>query len=392
LPFTIAHVSDLHVSTFGDTFHDRARVVKRSANPADVRPSAFDVLWEEAGWRVLRPRGKATGKLSIVDPEGFAHPPPGRADVEPSVQDPVERAAAKACRLEARRAGTLAAHVPSAGALELLAAATPKNSNVRLLRAARAVEASQPDAVVLTGDVTDDGDGWELALAAFRPWALRGRLFVVPGNHDRYLFPLGGSGRPRPTVASKLEAWRGVARTLGLDLHPCGAWFAEITEAKAIVVGLDSCVRPQRRFFRHNGAIGAEQIAFLLALSQTERWKDAQHRIVMLHHHVVPLPHGVGRRAPSEIGMRLDDAQAAAEAFDRAGVTLVMHGHRHVSEERQPAGCKFRLVAAPSLTLGCRSGDGPSFWRLELGDAVHATRVPVPLDAIEQDEAEPGDS
>ena len=86
--------------------------------------------------------------------------------------------------------------------------------------------------------------------------------------------------------------------------------------------------------------------------------------------------------------MRLDDAQAAAEAFDQVGVTVVMHGHRHVSEERQPAGCKFRLLAAPSLTLGCRSGDGPSFWRLELGDVVHATRVPVPLDAIEQDEDE----
>lgn len=388
MPFTIAHVSDLHVSTFGDTFHDRARIIKRTAHPADVRLSVFDVAWEEAGWRVLRPKNKSGGKITIVDPEGFAHPPPGRAEVDASVIDPVERAAVKACRLEARRAQTLAASPPSAGALELLAAATPKNSNVRLLRAARVVAASEPDAIALTGDVTDDGDGWELALAAFRPWVDRKRLFVVPGNHDRYLFPLAGSGRPRPTIAAKLERWRDFARTLGLELHGCGAWFQAVPEADAIFVGLDSCVRPQRRFFRHNGAIGVEQIAFLHELARTERWKGARHRVVLLHHHVVPLPHGVGRRAPTEIGMRLDDAQAAAEAFDQVGVTVVMHGHRHVSEERQPAGCKFRLLAAPSLTLGCRSGDGPSFWRLELGDVVHATRVPVPLDAIEQDEDE----
>lgn len=384
MPFTLAHVSDFHVSTFGDTFHDRAHLVRRSKNPVDLRESAFDTLWEEAGWRVLWRRGWAQGKVLIVDPEGYAYPPPRRGEVESAVLDPVERAAAKACHLEARRSRTLASSLPSAGALELLAASTPGNSNVRLLRAARAVQAASPDAVVLTGDVTDDGDGWELALAAFRPWVETGRLFVVPGNHDRYLFPLAGSVRPRPTALSKLEKWREAARTLGLDVRECGAWSSELPEARALFVGLDSCIRPQRRFFRHNGAIGPEQLAFLHELGQTRRWRDARHRIVLLHHHVVPLPLGIGRSAPTEIGMRLDDAQAAAEVFDQVGVTLVMHGHRHVSEERQPAGCRFRLLAAPSLTLGCRSGDGPSFWRVELGDSVNAERVHVPLDAIAQ--------
>ena len=36
---------------------------------------------------------------------------------------------------------------------------TPKNSNVRLWRAARAIGADDVDAVVITGDLTDDGDG-----------------------------------------------------------------------------------------------------------------------------------------------------------------------------------------------------------------------------------------
>ena len=83
--------------------------------------------------------------------------------------------------------------------------------------------------------------------------------------------------------------------------------------------------------------------------------------------------------------MRLDDAQAAVEAFDAIGATLVMHGHRHISEERQPAGVKFRLLAAPSLTLGCRSGDSASFWRIELGERVYTTRVSVPIRAIDDD-------
>jgi hypothetical protein len=387
LPFVIAHVSDLHVSTFGDTFHDRARIVRRSANVADTNPSLWEETWAEAGWRVLRSKVKK-GKLMIVDPDGYAHPTPRRSEVDASIVDPVERAAAKACRLEARRARTLASAPPSDGALEVLSQTTPANSNVRLLRAARTVEAAKPDAVVITGDLTDDGDGYELIESAFRSFKDRKRLWVVPGNHDRYLFPLGGgSGRPRPTAESKQMAWRALADRLGLVLDPCGAWMLEVPEADAIIVGFDTCVRPQRRFFRHNGAVGTEQLAFLDRLSKTPSWTSARHRIALLHHHVVPLPHGVGKRAPSEIGMRLDDAKAVADAFNHAGVTLVMHGHRHISEERQPAGCKFRLLAAPSLTLGCRSGGGPSYWRVELSTAgVHSTRAFVPFEEIEQED------
>ncbi|MEO6574144.1 MAG: metallophosphoesterase, partial [Polyangiaceae bacterium] len=185
--------------------------------------------------------------------------------------------------------------------------------------------------------------------------------------------------------------WRDFAGRLGLRLDPSGAWSQVLADGDAILVGLDSCSRPQRRFFRHNGAIGEAQIEYLRALAKTPEWTRATHRMVALHHHVVPLPHGVGRSPPSEIGMRLDDAKGVAEVFNELGATLVMHGHRHISEERQPAGCNFRLLASPSLTLGCRSGDGPSFWRVELDDRVHATRVHVPIDAVEQEE-DPGES
>lgn len=87
--------------------------------------------------------------------------------------------------------------------------------------------------------------------------------------------------------------------------------------------------------------------------------------------------------------MRLDDAKAACDVFDEIGVTTVLHGHRHISEERLPARSNFRILAAPSLTLGCLSGDGPSFWRIELGEKLHTARVHVPLLAVERsDEAD----
>jgi Icc protein len=386
LPFVLAHVSDFHVSTFGDTLHDRTRIVRRSTNLAEVSPLEWTEVWSEAGWRVV----KRKSKLLVVDPEGYSHPAPARSEFG-ELSDPIERAAAKACRLEARRSKTLASAIPKEGALALLAEATPRNANVRLLRAVRYVDQANIDGVAITGDITDDGDGYDLVLAAFERWRSRGTLYAIPGNHDRYLFPISGSTRPKPTRESKAAAWQAFAKQLELPLEPCGAWVKVVPHASTIILGIDTCARPQRRFFRHNGAVGIEQHAFARALAQRDEWKNARHRLVMLHHHVVPLPHGVGKRAPSEIGMRLDDAQAAAETFDAIGATLVMHGHRHISEERQPAGVGFRLLAAPSLTLGCRSGDGPSFWRIELGDRVYATRVKIPMSAIDEDVEEPED-
>ena len=386
--FVIAHVSDLHVSEFGDTFHDRVRVVKRSANVVGTDTAKFEVVWEEAGWRVFHERGKRAAKLALVDPAGYAHPIPSRKEGG-GVIDPVERAAAKACHLEARRASTLAQHVPSPGALRHLFEGTPRNSNVRLLRAVQAIEESNVDAVMITGDVTDDGVGWELVEAAFARWKDKGRLFVIPGNHDLYLFPLRGSGRPRPTSESKRAAWQAFAARIGLELHESGAWYRHVPEANAVFVGLDSCSRQQRRFFRQNGAIGPAQLEWLREIGKRPEFRAARHRLVMLHHHVVPLPHGVGRRAPSEIGMRLDDARGAAEVFEEIGATAILHGHRHVSEQRQPAGSNFTILASPSLTLGCRSGDDPSFWRIDLDEHMHASRVRVPVAGMEQDEDPP---
>jgi 3',5'-cyclic AMP phosphodiesterase CpdA len=386
-PFVLAHVSDLHVSLFGDTLHDRRHLVKRSARVADVAPARWETAWQEAGWRVLRARGSRS-KVQLVDPDGYAHPIPGVKDGG-GILDPIERAAAKACRLEARRATTLAHASPSDGALAVLQQTTPENSNVRCMRAARAVEADGVDAVVVTGDLTDDGEGYELVEAAFAPWRARGRLFAVPGNHDLYAFPVATTARPKPSAETKRAAWRAFAARIGLALDASGAWWVPFEEASAVLVGLDSCARPQRRFFRHNGAIGEAQIAFLRKVAATREWKGARHRLVALHHHVVPLPHGIGRGAPSEIGMRLDDAREAAEVFDEVGATIVMHGHRHVSEQRQPAGSNFRILASPSLTLGCRSGDVPSYWRVELGEHAHVTRARIPVAAVEQEE-DPG--
>jgi hypothetical protein len=94
LAFTLAHVSDLHVSAFGDTLHDRSHLIWRSARVAETAGARFETCWEEAGWRVLRERStKKRPAIELVDPEGYAHPVPSARE-SGGLLDPVERAAA----------------------------------------------------------------------------------------------------------------------------------------------------------------------------------------------------------------------------------------------------------------------------------------------------------
>jgi 3',5'-cyclic-AMP phosphodiesterase len=381
-PFTLAHCSDFHVSTFGDTFHDRAGIVKRGKLPRVALDE--EVLGKTSGFRVLRDR--ETFLPVLVDDEGYAYTQPGGRAAAPSTEALLKLAA----HVHSRRSDVLASALPTDARVERLLSESPANSNLRLLRAVSSLREGDaaPDAVFITGDVTDDGLGWELVAKTFEPWARKKMLFVVPGNHDIYTFPMSGSGRPKPTKASKRAAWQSFAHSIGLELDPVGAWFRALPEAHAVFVGLDSCVNGQPAFFRHNGAVGKRQTDYLKSIARSSVWQQATHRIVGLHHHVVPLPPGIGRRASPELGMRLDDSKAVARLFDELGVTLVLHGHRHISEERKPAGSKFRILSAPSLTLGCRSGDGPSYWRVELTSRVHIERTAIEaLDAAPESRA-----
>lgn len=373
----IAHFSDLHVSTFGETFHDRAHLVERGNQPMELPSNKYTLIWTEHGWRIFSEIGKKPKeKLFLVDPEGYSHAVPKRT-AEGTTR--MEQLVLYAQKTNQRWAKTLAAHLPMPEEAKRLLQATPSNTNLRLILAAQFVPQNEFPLLVLSGDVTDDGDGYELVEAVFAPWIEQGRLLAVPGNHDRFLFPFSGNTRPKPTRESKRQSWQKFAQRLGLDLNESGAWVKEFPEDRCVIVGFDSCATGQRKFFFHSGEIGREQLHFLSGVASTSGWQNALHRIVVMHHHLTTMSFGIGKGGPTDIGMRLDDAAEVARMFNQVGVTLVLHGHRHISETRQPAGSNFQILSAPSFTIGCRSGDDPSFWSIELGTHAHWSRIRISL-------------
>jgi 3',5'-cyclic-AMP phosphodiesterase len=191
------------------------------------------------------------------------------------------------------------------------------------------VEASV-DAVLVTGDVTHRGRWSELRAFedAFEPLLSRGALVVVPGNHDRAGDDAGAS--------LMIGARVGVTTLPGLH-----------------VVRVDSTAPHNRSLLSPHGRLGPSDLTDLdAALADATAGSLA---VVMLHHHVLPLP-------PDDLAERLSGwlgwPQAAELpegpellAIARRRCDLVLHGHRHVPSVITPWPADARALTI--VNAGC---------------------------------------
>ncbi len=163
-------------------------------------------------------------------------------------------------------------------------------------------------AVLVTGDVTHRGRRSELATfdRLFAP--LRGRVVAVPGNHDRL-----GEDAARELMGDarvRVEARPG--------LH---------------VVQLDSTAPHNRALLSCHGALSRADIAAVD--SAVDAAPPRALVVVMLHHHLLPLPaDDLAERLANLLGL----PNAAELALGRlllerlrGRCDLVVHGHRHAA-------------------------------------------------------------
>jgi len=166
-----------------------------------------------------------------------------------------------------------------------------------LLRAAiEEINAAEPDLVVVAGDLTDDGypDQYPVAREELAAIACE-RVVQVPGNHDA-----------RNVGYLQYEDTFG-ARDSRERLE-CG----DLTVA---LVAVDSS-KPDL----DDGEIGREHYGWI-----AEGFAgDADLRVFVCHHHLVPVP-GTGRERNQVL-----DAGDVLSLLRRCGVDLVLSGHRHV--------------------------------------------------------------
>jgi len=149
-----------------------------------------------------------------------------------------------------------------------------------------------PDVVVISGDLTSNGFKDEYALARRYVDGIECEsLVVIPGNHDS----------------------RNVGYVHFEELF--GARNSVLRIGGATIVAVDS-TEPDL----DNGQIGRGRYGWI-----EEQFADAADlRVFVLHHHLLPVP-GTGRERNI-----VNDAGDALECLQRAGVDLVLCGHKHV--------------------------------------------------------------
>ena len=188
------------------------------------------------------------------------------------------------------------------------------------------VHAQRPDAVILSGDITQRARRAQFAAArAFCDALAVPRLLALPGNHDIPLYNV---------LARLFAPYRGYQAAFGAELEP------ELAFADVLVIGVNTT-----RAHRHkDGEVSARQVERVV-----RRLRDApreQLRVVVTHQPACVM------RAEDEKD-RLHGGEQAVRTWAAAGADLVLGGHIHlpyVSDLCALAGTSRRMYCVQAGT------------------------------------------
>lgn len=165
------------------------------------------------------------------------------------------------------------------------------------------VREQKPDAVILSGDITQRARGAQFAAARqFCDSLGVQHLLTLPGNHDIPLYNV---------FARLFTPYGGYKACFGDELEP------ELEFGDVLVIGVNT-TRPERH---KDGEVSAKQINRVVKRLHGARRE--QLRVVVTHQ-----PACVMR--PEDEKNRLHGGEAAVQAWSRAGADLVLGGHIHL--------------------------------------------------------------
>jgi 3',5'-cyclic AMP phosphodiesterase CpdA len=195
------------------------------------------------------------------------------------------------------------------------------------------------DLLLITGDLTNDGEGWQYEMMwrtlmqnyGIPPWDWAGHigepyLYVLPGNHD---------ARKAGICFWRREGIRRFDATFGTKFYGLNEPMVNVFEDdKAVLIRLDSNCE-NWNWSLACGRVGRKQLRCLDKLLDQYR---GYNRIVALHHH--PFDRGLGRAL-------LDSDKFMAVVKDRCEVLCFGHKHKfeRCSGEEQYYGIPHILAA-----------------------------------------------
>jgi 3',5'-cyclic-AMP phosphodiesterase len=190
-----------------------------------------------------------------------------------------------------------------------------------------------PDAVLITGDLTNDGDAavWAELMAALG--RLEAPIYPLPGNHD------------------DRELMRAACAHLGLFPQAGPLRFAADLGALRLI-GLDSLIPGDPA-----GRLGPEQLAWLAATLEAVPGRPT---LVAVHH--PPFRTGIDHMD----AMMLEDGEAMADLIGRhPQVARVLCGHVHRSVQCRFAGTLGQIAPGVAHAVQLTLAGEPARWIME---------------------------
>lgn len=189
--------------------------------------------------------------------------------------------------------------------------------NAKILKTLSNIEKRCPKhKIILTGDITDDGDKkqYSNAIKALEPF--KGRLFVAPGNHD-----YGKSGNFYHINCEKHFNTMFVKK-LGLEGFSNNTPVVSIIEEKfnVAVIALDTNLRTEHPFDFACGEVGTKQLRALDSILKRKTLEN-HIKILIFHHHPFMFNNPF---------MELKDAKKLWKIIYNR-VDVVAFGHKHES-------------------------------------------------------------
>jgi 3',5'-cyclic AMP phosphodiesterase CpdA len=196
-----------------------------------------------------------------------------------------------------------------------------------LVKLRAAVDACEPDIVVVTGDLTQSGRQREFHDAAQFLKTLERPVVAVPGNHD---VPVHHLGR------RFFAPWR-------LFSSHIGSFAATCAEAgRAAVIGVNTARRAQPRFNWSYGRLRNRDIA--AAVEKAAKAAAMEKLVFIAAHH--PFRLSVGSAGSRIVGR----GELGLKRFAESGVAAVMTGHVHVTSVAPVASTGDRILSIQAGT------------------------------------------
>lgn len=218
-----------------------------------------------------------------------------------------------------------------------LAAYRCAETNMLTERALRAVRGLtyKPDAIIISGDLTNNGLACEYAVfSEMLARLITAPVYVIPGNHDE-----------RRMFKQSLAHFPGVAE------HPTFVQYA-IDDHDIRLIMLDSVIPGEGA-----GELCAERLAWLDATLSAQPHRPS---IVVLHHP----PFSCGSLVMDRIMLR-DSAAFASVIARHRQVQRILCGHHHRSMNAMVAHCVACVAPSVAHQTEFVLDEDPAFWNLE---------------------------